>query len=165
MQCEKSSLESTHLRSVLPIGMSRETGEWRSHERGRSGRASQAAPGSAEPDPLLCPSRAGSWEFSFVCAEKFGHCSKTQTQSQSCFTEQNKLNWQMQFMLAVCNSAIYFPSREMWQMEASVFFKNSTTSRAWQSLVQTWHEIPIPLAPGVLREGLKQTPDLSWTHR
>ena len=70
----------------------------------------------------------------------------------------------MQFMLVLHISATYFASREMWQIEASVFFKNSTTSRAWQSLVQTWREMPIPLAPGVLREGLKQTPDLSWTH-
>lgn len=32
------------------------------------------------------------WEFSFVCAEKFGHRSTTQTQFQSCFSEQNRLS-------------------------------------------------------------------------
>lgn len=154
----------TQLRSVLSISTSREAREWRSRARGRSTRTSQAAPESAEPEPLLRPSRAGSWEFSFVCAEKFGHCSKTQTQFQTWFSEQNKLNWQMQFMLALCISATYFASRDMWQIEASIF-KNSTAGRAWQSLVQTWSEMPIALAPRVLREGLKQTPHLSWTHR
>lgn len=43
----------------------------------------------------VCRGRAHpwqSWESSFVCAEKFGHCSKTQTQFQSCFSEQNRLS-------------------------------------------------------------------------
>lgn len=117
----------------------------------------------------LCRARAPpgpqlSWESSLVRVKKFGHSSKTQTQFQSCFSEQNKLNWQMQFKLVLHISATYFASREMWQIEASIFFKNSTTNRAWQSLVQNWCEMPIALASGVLREGLKQTSDLSWTH-
>lgn len=58
-----------------------------------------------------------SWKVSFVCAEKFGCSSKTQMQLQSCFCEQNKPNWQMQFMLALHISAMYFASREMWQKE------------------------------------------------
>jgi len=140
------------------MGRRREDREWRSRAGDGSGRAFQGLQSQA-------PSCARqSWEFSFVWAEKLGHCSKTQTQIQSCFSEQNKLNWQTQFMLALRISVVYFASREVWQIEASVFFRNSTTSRAWQSLAQTWHEMPVPLTPGVLREGLKQTPDLPWTH-
>lgn len=66
----------------------------------------------------------------------------------------------MQLLVVLHIPAPYFASREMGMREESVVFTSSTTSRCWQSLVQTWHKIPS--VPRVLREGLKQTPDLSW---
>lgn len=170
--CEKSSLKLIHLRTVHSSGMLREAREQRNRTWGRRRRVSQADPGSAEAEQCwelgiqLCVLR------NLATVAKHKHSSKAVPVSR--ISSVSKWNSCWHYLSLV----LYFASREMWQ----VYFlkKIFTTSRAWQSLRQTWCELPTPwlqacwgrdwskhqIFPGLtdkLSMGTKQRQNLSQT--